>query len=165
MLAGSIAATATPLPAFAAQPVAGFPAFGDRFPDASLLQQLAAAYDCLAAYRQADALCIRLHQPLSSHPDFPDRMPRTQAEYEQWDALLDRAGITAADVRCERLYEKYEAALAAVFALPARTPVGVHGKLRLAVTAVKQEQSTVLDPADCAYLDNTLVDLGRLAAK
>ena len=77
---------------------------------------------------------------------------------------MERTGIVAADVRCERFYERYEAALAAAFAVPARTVAGVHGKLRLAVTALKQEQSAVLDPADCAYLDATLGDLQRLAA-
>ena len=155
---------AAPVPAFAALPMAGLPEFGGQRADAGLLRQIAAAHGCLAAYRRADAACIRLHRSLSGHPDFPDHMPRTQAECDRWDALLDRVGITAADTRCERLYALYEAALAAAFAVPARTLAGVHGKLRLAVTAVKQEQSSVLDPADCAYLDGTLGDLRRLAA-
>ena len=164
MLAGGAAVMAAPLPAFAALPVACFPGSGGLFSDADLLRRIAAAHDCLAAYRRADAACAHLHRTLSGHPDFPDHRPRTPEECDRWDALLDRAGITAADARCERLYEFYEAALAAAFALPARTLAGVHGKLRLAVTAVKQEQSGVLDPADCTYLDGTLGDLGRLAA-
>ena len=164
MLAGGVAVMAAPVPAFATLPVAGLPESGGQRADAGLLRRIAAAHDCLAAYRRADAVCIRLHRALSNHPDFPHRMPCTEAEYRRWDALMDRTGITAADARCERLYERYEAALAAAFARPARTLAGVHGKLRLAVTAVKQEQSAVLDPADCAYLDGTLGDLGRLAA-
>ena len=164
MLAGGAAVMAAPLPAFATLPVAGLHESDDPFPDAVLLQRIAAAHDCLAAYRRADAACAHLHRTLSGHPDFPNHRPRTPEECDRWDALLDRAGITAADARCERLYDRYEAALAGAFALPARTLAGVHGKLRLAVTAVKQEQSSVLDPADCTYLDGTLGDLGRLAA-
>ena len=164
MLAGGAAVMAAPLPAFAALPVAGLPKAGGPFPDADLLQRIAAAHDCLAAYRRADAACAHLHRMLNDHPDFPDHRPRTPEECDRWDALLDRVGITAADARCERLYDRYEAALAAAFALPARTLAGVHGKLRLAISAVKQEQSSVLDPADCTYLDGTLGDLGRLTA-
>ena len=163
MLAGGAAVMTAPLPAFAALAVAGLPESGGPFPDAGLLQRIAAAHDCLAAYRRADAVCAHLHRTLSGHPDFPDHRPRTPEECDRWDALLDLVGITAADARCERHYELYEAALAAAFALPARTLAGVHGKLRLAVTAVKQEQSSVLDPADCTYLDGALGDLGRLA--
>ena len=165
MLAGGAAVMAAPLPAFAALPVAGLHASGGPLPDTDLLRRIAAAHECLAAYRRADAACARLHRTLSGHPDFPDHRPRTPEECDRGDALLDQAGITAADARCEQLYELYEAALAGAFALPARTLAGVHGKLRLAVTAVKQEQSSVLDPTDCTYLDGTLGDLGRLAAR
>ncbi|MCG8530148.1 MAG: hypothetical protein MI749_05740, partial [Desulfovibrionales bacterium] len=106
MLAGGVAVMAAPVPAFVALPVAGLPESGGWCPDSDLLQRVAAAHDCLAAYRRADALCIRLHRALSNHPDFPHRMPRTEAEYDRWDALMDRAGITAADACCERLYER-----------------------------------------------------------
>ena len=164
MLAGGAAAMAAPVPVFAAAPVVGVPEPGGLFSDADLLRRIAAAHECLAAYRRADATCAHLHRTLSDHPDLPDHRPHTPEECDRWDALLDRAGITAADARCERLHELYEAALAAAFALPAHTLAGVHGKLWLAVTAVKQEQSGVLDPADCTYLDGTLGDLGRLAA-
>ena len=41
---------------------------------------------------------------------------------------------------------------------------GVHGKLRLAVTAVKQAQVGLLDTIDCAYVDGTLGDMERLVA-
>ena len=165
MLAGGVAVMAAPVPVFAALPVAEPPPPEGQRPDAVLLRRIAAAHDCLADYHRADALCLRLQRSLSDHPDFPhDGMPRTPEEGERWDALMARTGIAAADARCERLYERYEAALAVAFAMPARTVAGVHGKLRLAVTAVKQEQSTVLDPADCAYLDSTLGDLWRLAA-
>ena len=74
---------------------------------------------------------------------------------------MEQTGIAAADLRCEYLYARYEAALAAVFAMPARSLAGVQGKLHLAVTAIKQEQSELLDAADCAYLDATLNDLER----
>lgn len=164
MLAGGVAVIAAPMPALSALPVAGPPQLGGRRPDAGLLRRIAAAHDCLADYRRADARCLRLRRALSGHPDFPHGMPSDPAEGVRWDALMERNGIVAADARCERLYERYEAALALAFALPARTVAGVHGKLRLAVTAVKQEQSGVLDPADCAYLDATLGDLWRLAA-
>lgn len=162
MLAGGAAVMAAPLPAFAALPTAGLPKSGGPCPDASLLRRIAAAHDCLAAYRRSDIACGRLLRTQSSRSDFPDRMPRTQAEGERWDALMEQNGITAANAHCEQLYERYEAALAAAFALPAHTLIGIHGKLRLALTAVKQEQDGVLDPADCAYLDSTLGDLMRL---
>ena len=164
MLAGGVAVMAAPVPAFAALPVAEPLQPEGQRPDAVLLRRIAAAHDCLADYHRADALCLRLHRSLSGHPDFPHGMPRSLAEGERWDALMERTGITAADTRCDRLYERYEAALAVAFAMPARTVAGVHGKLLLAVTAVKQEQSTVLDAADCTYLDSTLGDLWRLAA-
>ena len=165
MLAGGAAVIAAPMPVFAAPPVAGLSKLGDRGPDAGLLQRVAAAQDCLAAYHRADAVSICLHRALSAHPDFPDHLPRTQEEGDRWDALLDRAGVMAADARWERLYGYYETALAAAFAVPARTLAGVHGKLRLAITAVKEAQSAVLDPADCGYLDDTLGDLSRLLAE
>ena len=164
MLAGGVAVMAMPMPTSDTLPVAGPPQFGGRRADADLLRRIAAAHDCLADYRQADARCLRLRRALSGHPDFPHGMPSDPAEGLRWDALMERTGIVAADVRCELLYERYEAALAAAFAVPARTVAGVHGKLRLAVTAVKQEQSTLLDPADCAYLEATLGDLWWLAA-
>ena len=162
MLTGGAAVMAAPVSVFAALPVAGLSKLSDRGPDVRLLLRIAAAQECLAAYRRADALSIRLHRALSAHPDFPGQLPRTREEGDRWDALLNRAGVLAADARCERLYVCYEAALAAAFAVSARTLAGVHGKLRLAITAVKQAQSAVLDPADCAYLDDTLGDLGRL---
>ena len=165
MLAGGVAVLAAPVPTLAISPATGHWGFDGQCLDASLLWRIAAAHDYLAAYRRADALCTHLDQVLSGHPDFPGHMPCTQAERDEWDALLDRAGITTADAQCERLYEHYEAALAAAFSLPARTLAGVYGKLRLAVTAVKQEHSAVLDAADCTYLDNTLGDLQRLAAR
>lgn len=159
MLAGSVAVVAVPV-----SPVpASFPLQpGGPRRDTELLQRIAAVYDRLAAYRQSDAAFAELQRNLRDHPDFPDHMPSTRAEGERWDRLMERAGITTAEARCERLYERYEAALAAAFALPARSLVGVHGKLQLAVTAVKHEQSGLRDPADCGYLDNTLGDLGRL---
>ena len=165
MLAGGVAVLAAPVPTLAILPATGHWGFDGQCPDASLLWRIAAAHDYLAAYRRADALCTHLDQVLSGHPDFPGHMPRTQAERDEWDALLDRTGITAADAQREQLYEHYEVALALAFALPAHTLAGVYGKLRLAVTAVKQEQSAVPDAADCVNLDNTLGDLQRLAAK
>ncbi|MCG8444168.1 MAG: hypothetical protein MI753_00410, partial [Hyphomicrobiales bacterium] len=164
MLAGGVAVMAIPMSTPDTLPVAGPPQFGGRRADADLLRRITAAHDCLADYCRADAHCLHLRRALSGHPDFPHGMPSDPAEGVRWDALMERSGIVAADERCERLYERYEAALAAAFALPARTVAGVHGKLWLAVTAVKQEQSAVLDPADCAYLDATLGDLQRLAA-
>ena len=174
MLAGGVAAMAAPVPAFAALPATAPPAVtlsavtppppAGRRVDAVLLRRIAAAHDCLAAYRRADALCLGLSRSLSAHPDLPQARPYHPADDERWDALMARTGIIAADIGCERLHERYEAALAVAFAVPARTLAGVHAKLRLAVTAVKQEQSSLLDVVNCAYLDSTLGDLGRLAA-
>ena len=162
MLAGGVAMVAMPVPVVMALPAAGPLLLDSRHLDAGLLQRTAAAHDCLAAYRRADALCLRLHEALRGHPDFPEGM-RTPDEGARWDALMERTGVMAADACCERLYERYEAALATAFAVPARTVAGVHGKLLLAVTAVKQAQSALLDKVNCAYLDSTLGDLGRLA--
>ena len=164
MLAGGIAMMAVPAPAVGAVPAGSSPTPGMRYCDADLLRRLAAAHDCLAAYRRADALSLRLHRALRNHPDFPEGMTGNPEEGARWDALMARTGVTAADARCDRLYQRYEAALATAFAVPARTVVGVHGKLRLAVTAVKQAQVGLLDTVDCAHLDGTLGDLGQLAA-
>ena len=162
MLAGGIAMTAVPV---AVTPSAAGPApLDNRHPDADLLRRTAAAHDCLADYLRADAFCLRLHRGLRGHPDFPEGMPCGPEEGARWDALMERTGVMAADAHCDRLYERYEAALVTAFAVPARTAAGVHGKLLLAVTAVKQAQSALLDKVDCAYLDNALIDLGRLTA-
>lgn len=165
MLAGGAAVIAAPTPVFAAWPVADLSKLSEGGPDADLLWRIAAARDGLAAYHRADAVSICLHRALSAHPDFPDHLPRTREEGDRWDALLDRTGVMAADARCEWLYGYYETALATAFAVPARTLVGVHGKLRLAITAVKEAQRAVLDPADCRHLDDTLGDLARLVAE
>ena len=161
MLVGGVAVVAAPVPIL---PADFPPRSRGQPPDTELLRRIAAAHDCLAAYHLADTVYGQLQETLKDYPDFPDRMPSNQAEGERWDALMGQNGITAAYAHCERLYEHYEAALAAAFALPARTLAGVHGKLQLALTAVKQEQNGVLDPADCTYLDGTLGDLARLAA-
>ena len=165
MLAGGVAMMAAPVSGVGAVPAAGPPPPDGRHPDAGLLRRVAAAHDCLAAYRRADAVCLRLHRALRGHPDFPQGMPGDPEEGERWDALMAQTGVMAADARCDRLYEGYEAALAAAFAVPAHSVAGVHGKLRLAVMAVKQAQVGLLDTVDCAHLDSTLGDLSRLAAE
>ena len=55
MLAGGVAVMAMPMPTSDTLPVAGPPQFGGRRADAVLLRRIAAAHDCLADYRQADA--------------------------------------------------------------------------------------------------------------
>ena len=166
MLAAGVAVVALPLPRIAVLPTASGKGPAGEAVDAELLRRISAAHDCLATYRRADnSACDQLEHAQSSRSAFPDRMPSTQAEGERWDMLLEQNGIVAAYTHCEWLYERYEAALAAAFALPARTLAGVHGKLRLALTAVKQEQDGLLDPANCAYLDNTLGDLGHLTVE
>lgn len=150
--ASALAASALAMPAVAA--------FGDV--DAALRRQIAAADMSLAAYRRADAVSLRLHEEVRRDPEFPKGMPSDRADGARWDAMLERIGAPAADARCERLYERYEAALAAAFSVPARTLAGALGKFRLAVTRIKQEQSDGFDEVDCTYLDNALADLGRL---
>ena len=162
MLAGSAGIMTAPVSAFAILPAPNLRQFGGHRIDARLLTEIEAADDCLADYLRSHVECIERHRALSAHPDFPRRTPSTQAEEDHWDALLARSGIIAADARCDRLYDRYQAALAAAFARPAHTIVGVYGKLRLAVTAVKQEQTAGFDTVDCVYLGNTLDDLRRL---
>ena len=165
MLASGVAVVAIPRSPLPGPAAAILEEYDGQNLDADLLRRIAAAYDLLAAYHRADTSCAQLQRTQSSRSDFPDGVPSTQAEGERWDALMEQKGITAAHTHCERFYEHYEAALAAAFALPARTLAGVHGKLQLAVTAVKQEQDGVLAPADCTYLEGTLGDLERLAAR
>ena len=160
MLAGGVASLAAPMPAL---PAGQRPRLGCHHPDAGLLRLIARAYDCLAAHHEADALCNSLHDAMRSHPAFPGDLPATQAERDRCDELMDRLGIVAAEDRCEELHERYEEALATAFALPADTLPGFHGKLGLAIAALRQEQSGVNDAADCTYLNGTLCDLERLA--
>jgi hypothetical protein len=154
----ALAAPAMPLAAFALPPL-------DGAADTELWRRIGEVEDCLAAYLQADAVSKRLYQEVRRHPEFPDGMPDDPAEWDRWDALLHRIGTPAADERCERLHGRYEAALAAAFALPARTLAGACGKLRLAVTKIRREQSAGFDfdDVDCAFLGGALADLSRLA--
>ena len=165
MLAGGANMMAASVPALAHMPGTGLPELHAQRPDARLLNRIELAHDCLADYLWSRSESIGLHRTLSDDPDGGHWMPRTQAERERWNAVMERAGVLAADARCDRLYDQYEAALAAAFAEPARTVAGVYGKLRLAVKAVKQEQSAGFDTVSCVYLDSALGDLGRLAAR
>lgn len=157
MLAGTMVVPAIALPAVAALPA--MPAGAG--PDAALLRWTAAAERIRAAFVRADAHCLRLHDALRLHPDYPDAMPGARGA--RWDALYERMGLPEAEARCDRLYDLYNAATRAAFDLPAHALPGAHAKIRLAVGSVKQFHCGGWDGIDCEYLDLALADLNRLS--
>ncbi len=148
---------AAPLTANVILPMAALSELYGPKVDAALFRRIFAAREHLVAYRQAEAADIRPQHAVNKRPSPTEARSPGKGEAVQGDTALE----IAAEARCEALYESYEAALAVVFAHPAGTLAGVHGKLCLAVEAIKQDQNGLLDPADCSYLDATLTELER----
>lgn len=132
-------------------------------PDGPLLQRVALAELCWAAYDRAEAEHDRLYEAQRRHPDCPRAPFDTPEAGAAWDGLAERHGILALEARCLHLSTLCDTATQAAFALPAHTLAGTHAKLRLAVTVLKAEHRGNIDPPDCGYLDGTLADLERLA--
>ena len=132
-------------------------------PDGPLLQRVALAEMCWAAYDRAEAEHDRLYEAQRRHPDCPRAPFDTPEAGAAWDGLAERHGILALEARCLHLSTLCDTATQAAFNLPAHTLAGTHAKLRLAVAALKAEYRGSVDPPDCSYLDSTLADLDRVA--
>lgn len=154
MLAGGGAAiSATALPSAAAPPD----------PDAELLRRLAEADRRWADYLAADAECTRLLRVLRQHPDYPGETLSTEAADWAREKVAVKTGYRAADNLCEHIYETYDAALRAAFAVPARTLSGLNLKMKTALKAAKNHDLGTFEESDYKWLDIAIADLGRIA--